>query len=341
MRINKFKIFTRLLFLSAFSFGLTACGSGDAGEETPTSSGDPVADTLTNLGVTIDTSPRLGDDMQPLPEDYSPFGSGRSFEKFDELMMLGPVAKSSFNNDLSLLSLARDTLPSIAYVTNLLFAPDSSSTPWALSVGDDPAALRAAVRSDIDSDGLEELAIVYRTLDQGVVELKIYEDSVEKFSEGQTLVISTDPVNDLVISSGDYNGDGYAELVIGLIYNDSIRLLFVDNAFGNLSLSTVSKNLPQAISGSEISLVIESGNLDYDPSIEFVVIVNEIFLPALNSHYFVFDDGKNNYAEIADGTVRANESNTTASVADVSLGDIDGDNVDEIVLAGLVHFDPS
>ncbi len=331
------------------TFMLTACGGGGGGESSP--GDDPVANSLTSLGVDISTTPRKADNSTPLPEDYSPFGSSSSFEQFDELLLLGfPLAAASgFSSELTLLELDRIG-SGASYDTDVLFAPDTALTPWALSVGESPAALRVAARGDIDGDGLEELAVVYRKPGQSTIELQIYEDQTGSFAEGQTLVLSSDPVTSLAMASGDFNGDGYADLVVGLVSDSGATLLFLNNDNGAFSLSTVSKNLPQAFAGSEIALVIKSGNLDYDPSHELVVLVNELFQQAGagnpesgTTRYFLFDDGKNDHTEIDNALVQADLSavNRTAIVADVSLGDVDGDNIDEIVFAGLTHFDPN
>ena len=343
------------IFMYLFSFllilALSGCGGSSGGKSDDVISDDLVADSLTNLGVDVSDTPREDDNSDPLPDDYSPFGSSKSFEQFDELVLLGfPLSASSgFDSNLTLLELDR-LGSSASYDTDVLFAPDPALTPWALSVGIDPDALRVAARGDIDRDGLEELVVVSRLAGVSEIILQIYEDQTQSFSEGQTLTISTDPAYSLAIASGDFNGDGYAELVIGLVFDDYAELVFVNNENGSLSLSTISKTLPQAFSGSEIDLIIESGNLDYDPSHELVVVVNELFQQAGagnpesgTTRYFVFDDGKNNFADIADALVQADLSavNRTAIVADVSLGDVDGDNVDEIVFAGLTSFDPT
>jgi hypothetical protein len=345
------KIIT-IFMLMSFSL-LTACGGGGGGGGGGSSdSGDPVNDTLVNLGVDTAATPREGDDLQPLPDDYSPFGSSKAFEQFDELAMIGIslAASTGFNDrQLTWLELDSNIPTSVTYATDVLNAPVATLTPWAESVGDSPAALRAAARGDLDKDGLEELAVVYRAPGQSAIELKIYEDQTQSFVEGQTLAISSESVIDLAIANGDFNGDGYTDLVIGLIHINSVSLVFVDNDAGVLSLSTLSKTLQQARTGSEISVVMESGNLDYDPSLELVVVVNEIFQSAGagspesgTSHFFVFDDGKSDFVELAaNALVQSDLSNVnrTAIVADVSLGDVDGDNVDEIVFAGLTNFD--
>ncbi|MCK4709818.1 MAG: VCBS repeat-containing protein, partial [Gammaproteobacteria bacterium] len=343
------------IFMYLFSFllilALSGCGGSSGGKSDDVISDDLVADSLTNLGVDVSDTPREDGNGDPLPDDYTPFGSSKSFEQFDELVLLGfPLSASSgFDSNLTLLELDR-LGSSASYDTDVLFAPDPALTPWALSVGIDPDVLRVAARGDIDRDGLEELVVVSRLAGVSEIILQIYEDQTQSFSEGQTLTISTDPAYSLAIASGDFNGDGYAELVIGLVFDDYAELVFVNNENGSLSLSTISKTLPQAFSGSEIDLIIESGNLDYDPSHELVVVVNELFQQAGagnpesgTTRYFVFDDGKNNFADIADALVQADLSavNRTAIVADVSLGDVDGDNVDEIVFAGLTSFDPT
>jgi VCBS repeat protein len=332
---------------------LSACGGGGGGGSGNSvgDRGDSVEDTLTSLGVDINATPRKGDNSKSLPEDYTPLGSSKSLEKFDELVLLGLPLDNSHGADSEMTLFELDRNPSsVTYNRDVLFAPKPALTPWAVSAGDSPAALRVATSGDFDMDGLEELAVVYRAPGQNVVELIIYEDQAQSFTTGQAFSISTDIVNNLAISSGDFNGDGYTELVVGLIYSDSAKLVFIDNEAGVLSLSTFSKTLPQAFAGSEISLVIESGNLDYDPSNELVVVVNEIFQQggagnpeSGTSRYFVIDDGKKNFVEIDNALVQADLSavNRTAIIADVSLGDVDGDNLDEIVFAGLTNFDPN
>ncbi len=308
---------SKYLLSILLSILLLNCGGGGTSKVTTTTSDDLVADSLTNLGVDVSSTQRKGDDSAPLPDDYSPFGSSRSFDQLDELVLLGfPLAASSgFNSNLTLLELDRQG-SSVSYSEDVLFAPDPALTQWALSVGVDPDSLRVAARGDIDRDGLEELIVVSRSPGVSEIVLQVYEDQTQSFHEAQSLSISTDPVNSLAIASGDFNGDGYAELVIGLVFDDFAELVFVDNENGALSLSTSNKTLPQAFNGSEIDLIIKTGNLDYDPSHELVVLVNELFQQqggpeSGTTRYFIFDDGKSNFAYIDDALVQAEYSQET------------------------------
>lgn len=166
------------IYLVSTILSLSACGGSGDGEVTATTvSDDPVEQTLTSLGVNVNSTPRQDGNSEPLPDDYTPLGSSKSFEQFDELTMIGfPLAPSSgFSSELTLLELDRIS-SSATYDTDVLFAPDPALTPWALSVGDDPSALRVATRGDVDRDGLEELLVVYRAPGQSSIELQIYED---------------------------------------------------------------------------------------------------------------------------------------------------------------------
>lgn len=339
----------RSFAIAVLALVLNACSnSGDSGGGYIA---DPVATSLDSMGVNIDITPREGDNNVPLPNDYSPFGASRSFEQLDELVMLGfPLAASSgFNSQLTLLELDRIG-SGASYDTDVLFSPATALTPWAKSIGDNPASIRSAARADIDKDGLEELAVVYRKAGQSSVNLQIYQDQTQGFAEAQSLPLSNEAVNDLAIAAGDFNGDGYGEFIVALVQSNSVSLLIVDNQDGVLSLTRSPIGLTPLFSGSEISVVIKTGNLDYDPSQEWVVVLNERFQqpgagnPLIgSSRYFVFDDANNEFKKIGEAPVQASSGqiNRSALVADVALGDIDGDNLDELVFAGLTSFDPN
>ena len=348
----KMKRLIALTSAISLAFLMSACGSSDGGNGTGgtggRATGDEVRDKLTNLGVPVEETPRLDDASEALPDDYSPFGSSQSFDTIEEILLVGP----QLNNSSSLLTIyelqSQNDRP--IYAKEEFFAPSAAETPWASSLGATPDNLRAAAAADIDGDGLDEVAILYREGTQGPITLLTYEETVDGgiigFAEDQSLVVSTDPATDLSLAAGDFDGDGLSDFVVGLSFDAAARLLFVGNDDGTLDLSGETETLPQAVTDSQIQLSMASGNLDYDAGNELVVVVNELFqssgADAGSSRYFIFDDAKAGHAALSDNLIRAtlSEVNRTAIVADVATGDIDGDNVDEIVFAGLQNFDP-
>lgn len=331
----------------ALAHALSACGAAD-GPGGPDVGADPVAETLEGLGVDTTTTARLDDDSDALPDDYSPFGASRDFTASRELLIMGmPLDPSSgFESHLTLVEQVPDSLDDSGnqrYDTNVLFAPDTASTPWAEAAG----PLRAAARADIDRDGLEELAVVYWDAGTGSMRLQVYDDQGADFAALAPIVLNGPEPREIVIESGDFDGDGRGELVIASSFDDGARLDFIRNEDDVLGLDPVSKTLPQTLAGSEISVALATGNLDHDRADELIAVVNEYReqanAPARGvARYVALDDATTGFAAVAEGSVRAVSGplNLSAMTADVAIGDIDGDNVGEVVFAGLTHFDP-
>ena len=344
-RINPCRLAVAAFLLPLF---LNACGGGARDDGNASATGDPVLDSLVNLGVPVENTARRGDDNQPLPDDYSPFGSARSFDTIEEILLIGPQF-ANIDSRITLFELQSQNNRPI-YAREDYFAPASTDTPWADASGIQPENLRAASAADIDGDGLDEVVVVYREGD-GSVMLQTWQESVTSgvigFAVDQTLVVSSDPAIDLALQAGDFNGDGLAEFAVGLALDGGARLLFLANSNGNLELAPSMIDLPQAVAGSRISLSLASGNLDNDAGQELVAVVNERFAAgnreAGTARYFLYDDGGANHAALGNDLIRATLSqvNRTAIVADVAIGDIDGDNVDEILFGGLQNFDPN
>ena len=268
----------------SLAFLMTACGGSDSAGATGGAggsrvTGDEVRDKLANLGVPVDETPRLDDDAEALPDDYSPFGSSQSFDTIEEILLVGPQLSNS-NSLLTIYELQSQNDRPI-FGKEEFFAPNASETPWASSIGAGPDNLRVAAAADIDGDGLDEVAILYREGTQGPITLLTYQETVQGgvigFAEDQSLLISNDPATDISLAAGDFDGDGLSDFAVGLSFESAARLLFVTNEEGALTLSDETAPLPQAVAGSQIQLSMASGNLDYDAGNELVVVVNELF----------------------------------------------------------------
>jgi hypothetical protein len=330
---------------AALLVSLWSCGGAEND-----GSDDAVGETLDGLGIDTTLTDRVDDQQQPLPGDYSPFGSARTFERIDELVILGLPLAPSFgsNSQMTLVEEVPNILDDNGkqlYDTSILFNPDPADTPWAVSVGDAPSALRTAARADFDDrDGLEEFAAVYQLDGETAVQVQVYDDKQAGFAAIQTLTVATASPNEIVADTGDFNGDGYSEMVIGLSFPDSGQLVFLESVEGELQLAGASRALPQAFDGSELHLAMAVGNLDYDSPQELAVVVNEAYTQPSDtglllgtSRYFVFDDAGSDYTKVADALV---QGGSAAVLADVSIGDIDGDNLGELLFAGLDSFNP-
>ncbi len=229
--------FLKLTGCSTFLILMSACGgggdsTGGAGNQT----GDEVRDALVNLGVNIEETPRLDDESEPLPDDYSPFGSSQSFDTIEEILLIGP----QFENSNSLLTIyelqSQNDRP--IYAKEDFFTPNPGDTPWAASVGATPANLRSSAAADIDGDGLDEVAVLYREGAGGAIMLQTYQENVTGgvigFALDQSIIVSSEAASSLALVAGDFNGDGFSDFAVGLGLASSARVLFVENSDGTL-----------------------------------------------------------------------------------------------------------
>lgn len=298
-------------------------------------------ESLERLGVSMDQVPRLGNDGNFLPESYSPFGSSFVLDRRAELFVGGVVVTGAGSG-----TLFEDLAPD---PTN---PPVLSTWPYSWMLDDQPVndcsrqptTTRAVTAADVDGDGFEELAAVYVT---GIdVVLHVIDDAGAGYGESEVLLGNELDVGDVAVAGGDLDGDGKDELVVGLCTPSNAQLWFVNAFAGSFVVEQASTKtiMLEALNppDSFASFEIETGELDYDIGEELAVVLNEVPFPGSPggvSRYFVYDDEANGLAELAGGHVERmlqDGSVALASVADLALGDIDGDNLDELVLGGLV-----
>jgi hypothetical protein len=311
-----------------------------------------VEESLTALGIDIAPTPRIADQatQQPLPESYSPFGAARTLDRFDELLILGfRLSPGSFAFDSIVTVVEEQQSPSSpgTFTTEALYAPAAATTPWAASSGATPTALRAAAAGDVDGDGLEELLVVSHAAGDASVVLRVIQDRVAGFAGAAPIAISSVVPASLAIASGDFDGDGRDDAVVAVGTASSVQLVFLANAGGQLGASGKVVTLTPVSAAPALEVSLAAGNLDNDAPEELAVVMNESFqaggADSGTSRYWVYDDATTDFAvRRAAQTVSASAGGATraALAASVAIGDIDGDNVGEVVLAGLTNFDP-
>ncbi len=345
-------VWTVPLFVSAVV--LAAC-SGDSSSDNNNDSGGGDCDTsdtigcaLNDLGIdTTETTRQVqidDDTTEDLPDDYAPLGSTRTINKFDELFTL------SFTLDDPALGATNphavtEIVPGSnnTFTTESLFAPEAAATPW---TSDDYA--RAGAAADVDGDGRDEMLVVYRDTSRTdtSVFVVVVQDDVDGHTIGSPTLISDAVALNFDVAPGDFDGDGDTEAAVAMMLDGgNAALLMLDNDGGNLTVSANTgspKSFSPAVYGSVI-LAVETGNLDFDRAHELAVVENEYQSNlGLNNNdgvarYAIYDDANANFAELDSGNVSVALATGTVGArgADVALGDVDGDNVDEVVLGGL------
>lgn len=347
---------------------LTACGAPGGGTPPPNGNGNGELEaSLNSLGVDTTTTARVDPQGNPLPDDYAPLGGSASFnepEPFSgpagmvatsELFIAGPVV-SAGGFPITLLELDGVQIDGGGNVQPgtvvPLFTQDADEQPW---VDDDSGqwaqsnngrSLRAAAAGDLDGDGLDEIVVAY--VDTSVaarpVRVRTFDDLEGGVGQTLSTVADGSDVLDVQVVTGDFDGDGVASVVVALADETGVDLLFLQGAPGSYSVdASLTKRIDATNDAAQITTRLAVGNLDYDNPQELVVVVNELWLvagnPAGSARFFVFDDATTSFAQLASGSVTGDVGGTqVARVADVSLGDVTGNGLDEIVLGGLTSF---
>lgn len=314
--------------------------------------GGPPADlqeALENLGVELTDTPRLDPQGNELPEDYAPLGSSASYgqpdefsddspmNRTDELLFVGmPLALDGpLLNVVELTGVEIDGDFDPVYGTSTVLHSDGNTafttTP----------RLFDATAGDLDRDGLDESVVAYvdTTRAERVLHVRITDDAEATFAIVDDQVADGDDIEQLSVATADVDGDGAAEILLG-VGTSTTAALHVLGATGD-DWSVV-ETLPLDVVTATpytIRVQIASGNLDYDNARELGVIVNETSKNGETARFVVFDDANTAYAELEAGSVQAADGVTrVAGVAHLDFGDVDGDGLDEIVLGGLTEY---
>ena len=342
----------------AILFTITGCsgggggdgGGGGGGGGTNQLTGDEVADTLANLNVDPSPTPRVDGNNDPLPDSFAPIGKSKTLQKKSEMFLAG-LGLTSTSDHTNILKFN----PGVNNVPGVPNSPDNTTklpqnaldTSWKNDVQNASAA------GDIDGDGFEEVILLWWESSTNALRLKVIDDEEESFTESPISSLTTASPTWLRVIAGDFDGDA----------TDDIAIAIADDSAGQITLSFLngSKTSGYSIdaprnktfmanqSPSTLGIELAVGQLDLDGGKELGVVINEIWGSGTNqspgfgtSFYHLYDDHSGDFSELATGRIAGDVATTThnAVVGSIAMGDVDGDGMDETVLAGLADSFP-
>ena len=326
----------------------SSCGGGGHSSGV---SGDAIQASLNGLGIDTSASQRLSENGQTLPENYNPLGRTVQVDPLMELYV-GGVALSGSASVATLLedfsSYPPDGTGTIT--PEPLFALDAADAPWwpeDLPPQSFRHTKRAVAAADLDGDGIDEIVTLFA--EDPRLSLQIVRRTATGYESSEsTILFNTPGITNVALAAGDFDGDTIDDLAVGYSAGGLAYLLhLVRDDAGNYSIEPNAERVfyPNLV-GSSMEMILRAGNIDDDDPLELVVLLNETSGnasdPSMTSRYVVLDDRTTEYHELHSGFVEGFEAGVglqVAAVADVALGDIDGDNRDEIVFGGLAYLD--
>lgn len=319
---------------------LAACGGGGGGGGGTAAPAADLEAGLNKLGVDTAKTPRESAPGLDLQDATTPLGRRPVLARTDELAMinLGTQSMNAADNPLIVLELtdstgnATEDVLHVQTAAEVPFLPQSSS----FSV---PDSMRAAVAADTDGNGLEEIVIVY----QSGIETRVRRigDQTQGFVDSDVQIASVGSVTNVTAVAADLDMDGREDLVLGLTVGGRGKVQAY-RATGDTFVALGGEmDIAPDVNGSTMWLQLALGNVDTDAGIEVAIAVQELSGSIGTARTLVLDDADNGFATLRNEQFLGQDQTQTTRVAQsasIAMGDVDGDGLDEVLLAGLTSF---
>ncbi|MEZ6037363.1 MAG: hypothetical protein R3F29_07775, partial [Planctomycetota bacterium] len=319
---------------------LAACGGGGGGGGGGTGAAS-LEDGLNRLGVNTNKTPRESAPGLTIDDETTPLGKRPVLSRTDELLLLniGRAGAPATDNPLVLLDVTDadgDAADEFLYgqsETQMPFLRESDNT-------DPVGLLRAAVPADVDANGLQDLVFVYQ--DGIETRVRIVGDQLSGFGDvADKQLASNFDVTQVAAVATDLDLDGRDDLVIGLVSAGSARISAWRSTGVDFTQFGDDVVVAPDLSGSQMWVQLCCGNVDADSVPEIGVAVQELIGATGTARTLVLDDVRRGLATLRDEVFSERDQDQVQRIAltvSIGMGDIDGDGVDEVVLAGLTEF---
>ena len=298
-----------------------------------------VTSALNTLGVNTSPGELTDKNGNPLPADYNPLMSKiSSVFSTRELVVVG--SRSGITK-AEILETATGTGSNSAASLKSF----NISSGWVLDT------IKGGVAGDFDGDGFDEVALSYIT-GIGDIMLQVTDDKSGGYTEitsGFVKIGTTDYFSpsgfdanpgQMDLTVGDIDNDGKDELIIAsgvIAYDNSLatsyvaqQVIVLDDASNNFSqLTTLS--LPNSA-----SIHVTAGDTNFNGRADIVVTTTE----SSQANYRIYSYANNTLTLAANGIITAVDANITYTAfnADVTIGDLNGNGVPEIIFAGVENI---